>query len=180
MTSNAAGNVVLVVGTRKGLFIFRSDERRRDWQLSGPFLTGNEINHATIDQRSGVLYATANDAWFGNRVMSSTDLGETWTEGTTAPRFGEDSGKTVERLWHIEPGRAAETGVLYCGVDPAHCSAARTAVCPGSRMPASMSIRPATAGRPAPAASSSTPSSGPGRASAHVGGNLRRRSLSHR
>src|SRR5205085_2389507 len=72
----------------------------------------------TIDPRTGVLHATANDAWFGNRIASSTDLGATWSEGATAPRFAENSGKTVERLWHLEPGRASEPGVLYCGVDP--------------------------------------------------------------
>ena len=54
-----ANAVVLVVGTRKGLFLLRSDERRDSWQMAGPFLNGTDITHATIDRAHGTLYATA-------------------------------------------------------------------------------------------------------------------------
>jgi photosystem II stability/assembly factor-like uncharacterized protein len=113
-----ADNVVLSVGTKKGLFLLKSDKQRSSWQTSGPFLNGNEVNHATIDSRDGTLYATSNDAWFGNRVSVSRDLGETWRENATAPRFADGEGRSVERLWRIEPGRPSEPGVIYCGVDP--------------------------------------------------------------
>jgi photosystem II stability/assembly factor-like uncharacterized protein len=113
-----ADRVVLVVGTKKGLFVLKSDKARSQWEQTGPFLNGNELNHATVDPRSGRLYATANDAWFGNRIAVSDDLGETWKENATAPRFAEDAGRKVERLWRIEPGRASEPNVLFCGVDP--------------------------------------------------------------
>lgn len=110
--------VVLTVGTRKGLFLLKSDASRASWETVGPFLKGNEINHATIDARDGRLYATANDSWFGNQVQVSDDLGQTWREGATAPRFPEGTDRSVERLWRIEPGRPSEPGVLYCGIDP--------------------------------------------------------------
>ena len=111
-------NVVLAVGTRKGLFIMKSDLKRGQWQLLGPFLNGDDINHATFDARDERLYATANGPWFGNQVRFSSDLGQTWQQSPVAPKFPEGSGKSVERLWRIEPGRASEPGVLFCGVDP--------------------------------------------------------------
>ena len=113
-----ASKVVLTVGTKKGLFLLTSDADRDKWDLNGPFLNGNDINHATIDRRDGSLFATANDAWFGMRVASSPDLGETWREDLGTPKFPDGGDKAVERLWRIEPGRENERGVVYCGVDP--------------------------------------------------------------
>jgi photosystem II stability/assembly factor-like uncharacterized protein len=111
--------VVLTVGTKKGLFLFESDASRSAWRQSGPFLNGNDINHATIDPRSGLIYATANDPWFGNRVTRSADSGATWQDASLNPKFAEGSERSVQKLWRIEPGRDSEPGVLYCGVDPA-------------------------------------------------------------
>jgi photosystem II stability/assembly factor-like uncharacterized protein len=111
-------SVVLVAGTRKGLFLLRSDEKRESWQLAGPFLNGLEINHAMIDRRSGNLYATANNPWFGHNVACSPDFGQTWREGQHAPKFPEGEGRSVERMWRLEPGLVSEPGRLYCGVDP--------------------------------------------------------------
>jgi len=110
--------VVLAVGTRKGLFLLKSGKERSAWELAGPFLNGQEVNHATIDPRTRTLYATANSPWFGNAVASSPDLGATWREGIHAPKFPEDAGRSVERLWRLEPGRNGEEGVLFCGADP--------------------------------------------------------------
>ena len=147
-----ASKVVLTVGTKKGLFLLTSDADRDKWDLNGPFLNGNDINHATIDPRDGSLYATANDAWFGMRVAASPDLGETWREDLGTPKFPDGGEQGVERLWRIEPGREDEPGVLYCGVDPARCSAPTTAARPGRRTTPSTATRRATAGSPAPAA----------------------------
>jgi hypothetical protein len=47
--------VVLLAGTRKGLFVLRSDESRRAWKLDGPHLSGWEVFHAVLDPRSGGL-----------------------------------------------------------------------------------------------------------------------------
>ena len=55
----------------------------------------------------------------------SRDLGKTWEQAQAQPRFtdkpeyAEHDGPTVSRLWHIEPGRESEPGVLYAGVQPA-------------------------------------------------------------
>lgn len=111
-------SVLLLAGTKKGLFLFTSTDRAT-WELSGPFQTGREINHAIYDARDGLIYATANDAWFGCEVVRSADFGKSWQTAEQNPAFSEESGLKLERIWHIEPGRASEPGVLYAGVAPA-------------------------------------------------------------
>jgi photosystem II stability/assembly factor-like uncharacterized protein len=110
--------LLLLVGTKKGLFLFTSANRRR-WSVKGPFQPGREINHAIYDKRSGRVFAAANDSWFGCEVASSPDLGEHWETALLNPKFPENSGLKLERIWHIEPGRAKESGVLFAGVAPA-------------------------------------------------------------
>lgn len=38
-------NVRVLVGTRKGAFIFTSDFRREKWDIKGPLFAGLEIYH---------------------------------------------------------------------------------------------------------------------------------------
>lgn len=109
---------LLLAGTKKGLFLFTSADRKR-WKLNGPFQAGREINHAIYDARCGRIYATANDAWFGCELVWSSDLGKKWQTAKRNPAFDEKSGLKLERIWHIEPGRAKEKNVLYAGVAPA-------------------------------------------------------------
>lgn len=109
---------LLLVGTKKGFFVFTSDTRR-EWKMSGPFLPGKEVNHAAYDPRSGRIYATSNDAWFGCEIVWSADLGKTWNSAKQNPALTGNTDAKLERIWHIEPGRASEPNVLYAGVAPA-------------------------------------------------------------
>jgi photosystem II stability/assembly factor-like uncharacterized protein len=115
----AEGSVRLTLGTKKGVFLLTSSKDRDKWQTAGPFLPGHDVNHAVTDTRSGIIYATANDPWFGQRIMSSRDQGQTWEDLKSSPKFAEGSDKAIARLWRIEPGLPSEPGVIYCGVDPA-------------------------------------------------------------
>jgi hypothetical protein len=69
---------VLLVGTRKGLFLLESNADRRDWNMRGPYCEAWPIYHAVHDPDSGALYAAAASEWHGAGVWRSTDLGETW------------------------------------------------------------------------------------------------------
>ena len=109
---------LLLAGTKKGLFIFSSNDREH-WQLHGPFLAGKEVHHAVRDPRTGRIFATSNDAWFGSEIAYSDDLGETWTMAKRGPSFTEESGLKLERIWHIEPAPASAPNVIYAGVAPA-------------------------------------------------------------
>src|ERR1035438_4005388 len=68
--------ILLLAGTKKGLFLFTSGDRRR-WQPHGPFLKGKEINHAIYDARTKKIFATANDAWVGSEIVSAHPLDRT-------------------------------------------------------------------------------------------------------
>ncbi len=114
------GDVLLLAGTRKGAFVLHTDRARQDWQLYGPYSPGSDVFHLTYDGRNGGrIFAAVNSMWFGPQVEFSGDLGHSWETAREQPRFAGDGGRTVNRLWHIEPGRATEPATLYAGVEPA-------------------------------------------------------------
>ncbi len=118
--ANKKGDVLLLVGTKKGAFVLSSDSSRKKWSLSGPHCTGGEVFHMAYDPRDGGTILTGvNTFWFGPEIQTSRDGGQTWTNPTEQPRFSAENGETVKRIWHIEPGRPSEPGVLYAGVEPA-------------------------------------------------------------
>jgi hypothetical protein len=111
--------VLIMVGTRKGAFVMESGSPRKDWKVRGPYLEGQNVMHMAFDPRTDTLLAAVGDPWFGSRVYKSTDLGQTWDEPQSGPAFSAESGLTLDKIWHVEPGRPAEPGVLYAGVAPA-------------------------------------------------------------
>ena len=96
---------VLMVGTRKGLWVGRSDDARTDWEWSGPHSDMEEVYSCLIDTRADTRGSTprlligASSSWLGPPVRISEDLGETWKDAAAAPRFPEDVDASVERVW---------------------------------------------------------------------------------
>jgi len=115
------GDVFLFVGTRKGGFMLSSDTSRREWSPAGPYSAGSEVFHFVYDPREGGrTIAAVNQMVWGPEIQITEDLESTWLYGKGQPRFSEDTGgATVDRLWHVEPGRESEPGVLYAGAQPA-------------------------------------------------------------
>jgi photosystem II stability/assembly factor-like uncharacterized protein len=101
----------VIVGTRKGLFVLRSEDRR-EWALEGPLLTGFSIYHAIRDPRDGALYACTN-FFGGGAVHRSDDGGETWERFEVG--LPEDGELKLNATWHVEPGGDGE---LWLGGDP--------------------------------------------------------------
>src|SRR5438105_15489507 len=96
MTSNGSypsGSVLLLVGTKRGLFVL-SSENRRDWAIKEHTLPGVVVYNATLDQRGGSprMFATDNNVFFGCKLMYSDDLGKTWQEPSKNIEFPEESG----------------------------------------------------------------------------------------
>ena len=105
--------MLVLVGTRKGLFVLRGDDDRRTWSVEGPHLKGFAVYHAITDPRDGALYACTN--YFGGAsVHRSRDGGETWerAEELGLPTEGE---LKLNATWHVEPGG---NGTLWLGGDP--------------------------------------------------------------
>jgi photosystem II stability/assembly factor-like uncharacterized protein len=114
-----AQRVYVAVGTKKGAFLMESGPVRDTWEVRGPYMAGQSVMHLAFDERTGTLLAAAADFWFGARVYRSKDFGHTWDEPVNGPRFAEDSGEKVEKVWQVVPGRADEPGVIYAGAEPA-------------------------------------------------------------
>ncbi len=115
----AREETLLMVGTKKGAFLFHSKDGRRTWKAHGPFFRGQQIYHFTYDRRNGMLLASVNSEQWGPTVATSRDMGRTWKDSDTPPRFPKGSGMSVSRVWHIEPGNANNPERLYLGVEPA-------------------------------------------------------------
>ena len=47
------------------------------------------------------------------------DFTANWYKVGRNPRFAEGRNDSVDKIWHIEPGRPIEPGVIYAGVSPA-------------------------------------------------------------
>src|SRR2546421_500929 len=112
-----AKSAMLLVGTKKGLYTMRSDDRRK-WSVDGPYGAPAPIHHATFDPRDQSMYAAINSTWGGARIEYSRDLGKTWTASKT-PGFPAGSDRTFYQTWHIEPGHAKTPNVVWAGTEPA-------------------------------------------------------------
>ena len=107
---------LLMVGTRKGMWLGTSDEARRSWEWTGPHFPMEEVYSVMIDSRgeSPRLLAGASSSWLGPQVWRSDDLGASWDETPNgAARFPEDTGATLARVWQLQPG--FEDDVVWAG-----------------------------------------------------------------
>jgi photosystem II stability/assembly factor-like uncharacterized protein len=112
--------VVALIGTRRGLFRAVSDDARLKWTVEGPAIAGYEVYHAILDPRDVTTgYAAARHEVWGAHIYRTNDAGLTWEPLESRPAFREDSGRAVRAIWHLAPGGAADSGVLYAGVEPA-------------------------------------------------------------
>ena len=72
-----ANRLILCIGTKKGLFVAEASKTRRRFALRGPFGPGVAVYSALIDTRGTPrLYASSCNAFFGMKVLRSTDLGK--------------------------------------------------------------------------------------------------------
>ena len=73
---------LMSIGTEKGLFLARSVDDRKSWEVSGPHFPMTGIYAAAIDKRRATprLLAGATSSHFGPSVSTSDDLGATWQE----------------------------------------------------------------------------------------------------
>ena len=115
--------VQLLIGTRKGAWIYRSDAARRDWSVQGPIFLGHIVNHLVLDPRDGkTLLMAASTGHLGPTIFRSTDGGRTWTEAAQPPAFPKvlDDGpaRSVDHTFWLEPGHTDEPGVWWAGTSP--------------------------------------------------------------
>ena len=110
--------VVLTIGTKKGAFVAVSDASRKSFALTGPFGKGVGVNATLTDTRGKpTIYASSCNAFFGMKILKSTDLGKTFRETKAAPAFSKEDGRALANIWSLEPGEGKNE--LFAGVEPA-------------------------------------------------------------
>jgi len=123
-------SVRVLVGTRKGAFILRSDAARKRWRVDGPHFGGWEVYHvkgSPVDPDR--IYASQTSAWFGQLIQRSSDGGKSWepvgnafaydgVPGTHQWYDGTAHPWEFKRVWHLEPSLTDPEGV-YAGAEDA-------------------------------------------------------------
>jgi len=118
--SSAVGRLVvtqsinLLIGTRKGAFILKSNEDRRNWEMSGPHCETWPTNHVVGDPETGTIYAAGGNEWFGPAVWKSTDGGKSWTHSSKGLAYAEGE-DPVKAVWSL----CVAPDAIYAGVEPA-------------------------------------------------------------
>jgi photosystem II stability/assembly factor-like uncharacterized protein len=117
------GAIQLLIGTRKGAWIWRSDAGRREWSAEGPSHLGQIVNHLVLDPRGGgTMLMAAKTGHLGPTIFRSTDGGKSWTEAARPPAFAKSddaaTARAVDHSFWIEPGHASEPGVWWAGTSP--------------------------------------------------------------
>jgi photosystem II stability/assembly factor-like uncharacterized protein len=122
--------VRVLVGTRKGAFILRSDGTRDAWSVDGPFFGGWEIYHMKGSPADpNRIYAAQSTGWFGQMIQRSNDGGTTWdavgnqflyegVPGTHQWYDGTPHPWEFARVWHLEPS-LSDPDTVYAGVEDA-------------------------------------------------------------
>lgn len=107
----------MVLGTKKGLFLLES-EAGGGFDIRTRAFTGQPVDFAIRDQRSGRLFAAVTSPFYGPKLFYTDTDGASesdWAqaEGVSLPTGGEE---TLERIWVIAPAEAG--GALYMGAAP--------------------------------------------------------------
>jgi hypothetical protein len=116
---------VLMIGTRKGLWIANSDgDDRRTWKVEGPDELRSEVHAVALDTANTAgreqprLFMASKHWHWGPQVLHSDDLGASWEKGVDgAVKFPEDTGRTLESVWSIAPS-PCDPDVVWAGTEP--------------------------------------------------------------
>jgi len=109
-----AAKVLILLGTKKGVFIAESSDGRQTWTLRGPFCEMWPMNHVVGDPATGAIYGAGGNEWFGPAIWKSTDLGESWSHSSAGLAYaaGEEPVKSGSSV-------AVRNGSVFAGVQPA-------------------------------------------------------------
>ena len=112
---------LLAIGTSEGLFLARSEDDRRSWQISGQYFGTAGVYAVGIDKRPSAARLLAGTSGPGAdpSVSTSDDLGGTWRQSPRSPAaFPPGTGDLPGRIWQLAPGPADQPGRVYAGTEP--------------------------------------------------------------
>jgi hypothetical protein len=116
-----SSRIHLLVGTNKGVFVYVSDEERKQWSLKGPYLNGWEAYSVLGDSRGSThrMFAGTSHAAYGPTIRISDDYGETWRQIVRGPRYAPETGFKLNRIWQLVPGAPSQPDTFYAGAEEA-------------------------------------------------------------
>jgi len=118
-----ASRLLLMVATRKGLWLVRGSADRTRWSVDGPHFLGQIINHAVLDPRDRkTLLVSASTGHLGPTMYRSTDGGRKFREVKQPPAFARapegKNGRAVNHTFWLTPCHANEPDSWYAGTSP--------------------------------------------------------------
>ena len=103
-----SGELLLIVGTVKGVFIFKTDRTRRQFQIAGPYFKGQAVFSTAYlaDSRTTRILVGHMSMHWGALVSWSDDFGASWHEPEDGNvKFPAGSGLTLNAVWALEPAQ---------------------------------------------------------------------------
>ncbi len=112
--------IIILVSTDKGAFLYFSDADRRHWDVSGPHFMGSTIHHLILDPRDDkTLLASVDSRISGFNIYRSTDFGKSWMPAKKKPEFPKNNLKRrVDHVFCLQPGNEDEKNCWYAGTSP--------------------------------------------------------------
>jgi hypothetical protein len=117
-----SGDILVIVGTVKGAFIFVGDRNRDRWRIAGPYFKGQSIfSTAYLPGKKSPRILVGNFSMHWGAVVSwSDDFGATWTEPADGNvKFPAGSGLSLNAVWALESAPLLGLDVVFAGTDPA-------------------------------------------------------------
>ena len=105
--------VILLIATDKGAFLYFSDADRLHWDVSGPHFMGSVVHHLVLDPRDNkTLLASVHSRMTGSTIFRSTDFGKTWISAKDKPEFNKSKLKrSIDHTFCLIPGHDSEENV---------------------------------------------------------------------
>jgi hypothetical protein len=120
--SAQSGDLLLMVGTVKGAFIFLSGQARENFNMTGPHFPGQSVWSAAFIRNGGaprIVVGNKSEHW-GAMVSRSDDFGATWHQAAESNiKFPAGSGVALNSIWTLESNTSLGAEVVLAGVDPA-------------------------------------------------------------
>jgi photosystem II stability/assembly factor-like uncharacterized protein len=105
--------ILLIAGTNKGAFIYRSDATRAAWTISDPIFKGWKVTALGRTPSGRYLAATASDV-YGAAVQVSDDL-HAWRQVGAGPSWNGAADRALKQVWTFATGPDR----VYAGVEDA-------------------------------------------------------------
>jgi hypothetical protein len=110
------GETLVMAGTKKGLFLLHSKDRKK-WKTEGPFIEGMPVRHALLSPNDHkTVFASGWSGHWGPAIAASPNTGGRWKRTKGTPHYSKESGLSVEAIWSFAQD---DDGTLFAGVEPA-------------------------------------------------------------